>query len=63
MSLWTHDPFRPLTHVRSALQVSEHRNELHGVRRPPRTEGRRKKGGLQTMLEPMVGHSQFIIQP
>ena len=39
MYLGTHDPFRPLTHVRSALQVSERRNELHGVRRPPRRGG------------------------
>eukprot|EP00966_Prymnesium_polylepis_P187282 4341657-Prymnesium_polylepis.1 len=33
------DPFRPLTHVRSALQVSVRRNELHGMRRPPRRGG------------------------
>eukprot|EP00966_Prymnesium_polylepis_P067161 1559285-Prymnesium_polylepis.2 len=29
MSLRTPGPFRPFTHVRSALQVSERRNELH----------------------------------
>eukprot|EP00966_Prymnesium_polylepis_P018604 428192-Prymnesium_polylepis.1 len=48
MSLGTPGPFGPFIHVRSALQVSERRNELHTVC-VGLLAGAAQSSGLQTM--------------